>query len=69
MRDKILTGRLERDNCNNSKVCEFSQLLKKQNHSENISFKPMIVEEWIRAARLAKKERFINFFIKKLLYL
>ena len=46
IRDKILTGKLERDKCTNKEVFKFLNLLKKLNETiDNIEFKPINIEE------------------------
>ena len=56
IRDKILIGKLEWDDCTNKEVFKFLNLLKKSNEiPDNIEFKLINIEEWKDAVKSSKK--------------
>ena len=54
-REKTWNGTLQRYECDNKEVCEFSLLLKNPNRKEKTTFKPMEEEDWIREVKRVKK--------------
>ena len=51
IRDKILWGRISKDDCDNSKVFGFMQLLKRPNFSHYDPFELITNVEWTRVVK------------------
>ena len=66
IRDKLLRGRLQRDECSNNDVFEFLSLLQWNNAiSYETSYKPITKEEWQFVVRKAKRQSNLSIFSKR----
>ena len=66
MRDKILDGKLEPQDCDNIEVYQFLKLLisNQTNHSNRI-FQPITIEDWSKEVSKAKKKSASSIFLKR----
>ena len=65
MRNKILSGRLVQEDCDNEEVFKFLKLLKNPQQSARPSFKPISEENWIKEVRRSKKLSSLSIFSKR----
>ena len=66
MRNKILRWQLREEDCDNKEVFEFLKLLVNQTQSNELAFKPITEEDWIREVKRSKKRSISSIFLKKI---
>ena len=54
-RDKILSGRLRREDCDHQKVFKFLHLLKQEPNHRSVGIDCMSIEDWTKEVKKAKK--------------
>ena len=66
IRDKIIDGLLEKEDCDNEETYEFLQFLVNPNSDkQNRIFKPIETEDWEKVMRKAKKKSTSSIFSKR----
>ena len=65
MKEKILTGKLEREDFDNANVFQFLSLLQADLEFLNLSYKPITIEEWKKVVKVSKKKSTYSIFSKR----
>ena len=55
MRDKILIGEVNREDCDSNEVFEYLELLKQPEYMNTTQYKAITLEEWTRVIKQLKK--------------